>query len=382
MNSAKILKLLDDEIDPITTNTNVMFSQKSRQFLKKIFEGLSKYKPGNVTPISIPNLSKSIQYANVPPSIQREIRNSTMKGFCSMFSISYRVVGVYIYAVNLDKTEARKMIQRIREWLWLAYQWAPEKCSQQLTIYIYLTDAQKVLPKKGENIEQTHANTAFTTPCAKQTEITIYRKEEWFKVFIHETFHCLGLDFSQMDNKETKDIMLSMFPVKSEVNLSETYCEVWAELINVMLILYRYIENFDDLINKTCFLMRYENMFSMFQCAKVLEFFDLPYEKLIEKKETEKYKEQTNVLSYYIIKTVLISNLNSFIEWCSTNNGVGGLCFSNNKKALVKYCELIRKHYKNPGLVSNIQKSYTWIKTNKKKSLQYELSTLRMSLIE
>ena len=32
------------------------------------------------------------------------------------------------------------------------------------------------------------------------------------------------------------------------------------------------------------------------------------------------YKENTNVLSYYIIKTVLLNNYQSFLEWCNKNN--------------------------------------------------------------
>ena len=39
------------------------------------------------------------------------------------------------------------------------------------------------------------------------SEIIIFRNEEWFKVFVHETFHLFGVDFSNMSNlKKSKDI--------------------------------------------------------------------------------------------------------------------------------------------------------------------------------
>ena len=45
-------------------------------------------------------------------------------------------------------------------------------------------------------LDQDNCNTAVTYACAIKGECLIYRKEEWFKVLIHETMHALCLDFS------------------------------------------------------------------------------------------------------------------------------------------------------------------------------------------
>ena len=64
-----------------------------------------------------------------------------------------------------------------------------------------MTPIKKVLPSSPFVIlSPTHANTAVTTTCTADGEICLFRKEEIFKVFIHETFHSLGLDFSSMSN--------------------------------------------------------------------------------------------------------------------------------------------------------------------------------------
>jgi hypothetical protein len=63
----------------------------------------------------------------------------------------------------------------------------------------------------------------------------LYRMEEWFKVFIHETFHCLGLDFSGMNVSNSNKQILQLFPGCSrdmDVRVYETYCEIWAETLD------------------------------------------------------------------------------------------------------------------------------------------------------
>ena len=62
------------------------------------------------------------------------------------------------------------------------------------------------------------------------------------------------------------------------------------------------------------FFIHFERTYSFFQLVKTLNFMGLTYKDLYS--ETEKssimrenlYKEKSNVLSYYIIKTILINN--------------------------------------------------------------------------
>jgi hypothetical protein len=143
--------------------------------------------------------------------------------------------------------------RRIIVWLDVVLQFSGKDCATTLDCYLFLTDDVKLLPKKsiisasdlmfdgGEGITQTNANTAFTYACTPSAKIVLFRMEEWFKVFIHESFHCFGLDFSQMDITESNKQMSKLFP-KCQPNMDfriyETYCETWAETINAAFIAY------------------------------------------------------------------------------------------------------------------------------------------------
>jgi L-rhamnose isomerase len=73
-------------------------------------------------------------------------------------------------------------------------------------IYIYHTSLLKILPNTNVDIlNENNVNTAFTRTCPSNSEIVVFRKEEWFKVFIHETFHSFGIDFASMNTSTKSD---------------------------------------------------------------------------------------------------------------------------------------------------------------------------------
>ena len=118
-------------------------------------------------------------------------------------------------------------------WLIVLDKYSDKLCSKSLKIQFLMTDVKKKLPPNEMHLlGPSHCNSAVTYACAPKGEMLIFRKQEWFKVFIHETFHSYGLDFSTMDtlyfNKKIKDI----YPIKSEFNLFESYTEFWATIIN------------------------------------------------------------------------------------------------------------------------------------------------------
>ena len=82
-------------------------------------------------------------------------------------------------------------------WLTIISKISSPNCSKELNIFVYFTSLKKELPESQHMILQANnVNTAFTTTCPVNSDIVIFRQEEWFKVFIHETFHNFALDFS------------------------------------------------------------------------------------------------------------------------------------------------------------------------------------------
>lgn len=232
-------------------------------------------------------------------------------------------------------------LYRIYLWLFIAGKYASSKCSNEMNIHIYFTDHLKKLPqKKGVPFQEIHANTAFTTVCAPSTNVHIFRKEEWFKVFIHETFHNLGLDFSTMNVSELDQNMNRVFPLKKDLGIFETYCEMWAVVMSSL-----FEAHFSTRGSKEAVLIKMEKIllqqaiYSVFQAAKVLDHHGLTYQDVLSK-SLSKYKETTYVFSYYILKSILLFGLEDFLDFCIYYNK-NTIDFDKNANTVLKYGELI-----------------------------------------
>jgi hypothetical protein len=212
-------------------------------------------------------------------------------------------------------------------------------CSNHLKVYIALNPQKKFLPKRGEPIDRQNANTAFTFSCKRNNEIHIFRQEEWFKVFIHETFHSFCLDFSDIDNIQT--LGNNIFSIKTNLYLFECYAETWATIIHSIFVLYNQEpikQSFTiDIYSKSNKLFETEIMFSLFQCCKIMKHHNIDYNMLCNSKNIQ-YSENTPVMSYYFFKSILFFHYDTFITWCQNNND-NLLTFNNNN--VHKYANLI-----------------------------------------
>jgi len=305
-------------------------------------------------------------------------------------------------------------VDNILLWLVFISNYSSKNCAKELTIFLYMTNLQKNLPsfnttKIGEN----HANTAFTKTCPKNSEIVIFRKEEWFKVLMHETFHNFGLDFSDMNNDICVSKILNIFPIDSEVNLYEAYSEFWAKIMNVIFCSYSHLNlpdnnnnnkikiNLKQFLINCEFLLNCENKFSCFQMIKVLDFMNLKYKQLYQKGQQSDlirkrlYKEDTNVFAYYVITFIFVNNFNQFLEWCSKNNNqhqnqYNLLEFNKTDNNQKKLCEFIIKKYNSESLLDEVKCMELFFSKFKQKSQsqsqsqssKYLLNNLRMTVCE
>ena len=402
--STTLTQFLGSNINPIIKSKfhKTQFSIKSKQIIEQLFNQIRNSNDMAILEEFniIKKHSDEIDYGKnfdwCPPEVKTQIKKMEKLQYQSEFEVGGRDVTVYLICNSKTTVQAfQEVISKVYTWLSIAFQYSSIKCSKRMNIYLHFTDLKKVLPKQGEPIREIHANTAFTTFCKPSTEIHLFREEEWFKVLIHESFHCLGLDFSEFDHSETNKQVLSMFPVNSDVRIFETYCETWAELLNTMFITFYSSNNSSDnqtLIRTVCLLLDQERIFSMFQCVKVLNFYGLDYSDLYEKttkahlNRLHRYKESTHVLSYYIIKSIFMFYLNDFIEWCVDHNEQV-LNFNKEprqiKKNMTEYCDFIGERYNSAEytrILSIIDSWFENIHPHKMKSV--ELQTLRMTMYE
>jgi len=317
-------------------------------------------------------------------------------------------------------------IRRAVVWLDVALRFSGETCANELNCYFFFTDDTKHLPasttsfaKKqmpggmGTPITQKNANTAFTWACMPSSKIILFRFEEWFKVFIHESFHCFGLDFAKMEQTQEQTKQLStLFPVCKngmDFRIYETYCETWAETINALFIAYCENHNHNNKPNRTTrrhtihrhtleiskimkgveALLRNERSFSIYQMVKVMRHHHLTYADLqcldtLEKQNT--YSEETQVFSYYIVKPIFMYYLNEYIEWCYKHNErENTLYFVKTEENVEKYVQLLSALIKLPEFrkaVLEEEHRQSRVTYEDKSSSTLAKTTLRMSLYE
>jgi hypothetical protein len=270
----------------------------------------------------------------------------------------------------------------------------PNNCSQILTTYLYFTNKKKIIPESNITILNVkHVNTAYTVDCLKKSEIIVYRKEEWFKVFIHETIHNFSLDFASMNLNKFNEKIKGLFPINIEFNVYESYCETWARMINILFCSYTSL-NLNDKknlnFNKFYFyfegLLKLELTFSLYQCNKVLDFMGLTYNHLNNHTSeniitiSNLYRENTSVFSYYILTSLFLTNYTYFLKWCKTNNDKI-IRFKKSESNLNEFYLFIKQFYKNKTFIDNL--NYIKMMSNKhNKDFGHLNQSLRMTLLE
>ena len=377
------------------------FSKKAAKFLSSVFENirLADEDYDNVDLVSSPpfknEVPKGSNYQLCPEKARNHIENMKSTGQSCRFSVNGHKISVQIVHEGTHKTNFSKMFHKIYLLLHLLTKHSRKECSQSLTIYLYLTTMKKTLADCDRDciIGEDNANTAFTFACKKVNEVYLYRKEEWFKVLCHELFHSFGLDFSEYDCGEVDQEMFKVIPIKTDLRLYESYTELWGELLNAIFIVHTSSKNGEPVekkIKKLELLLYQERMFSIYQSSKVLTHFGMSYDDLYSTtdnamKSRKSFRETTPILSYYIIKNILMFHIGAFIEWCDEhNNGLLEFNKVDTKKNIDQFIGFIREHYKSSQLVESMDQARTWFihQENTKRTDKTPITTLRMSLLD
>jgi hypothetical protein len=312
--------MLIDIVEPILDEIKVpVASTSSKQVIKSLISRIKQVRISGIKSYSstislreqIPSCSLLTNSSFIPEHVRDYIEKESK--FYDTHEYTYKGRQFKIIMVYDDVHSERKKGIETDMFKWLSIIVDMGKlaanCAQTTTIYCYMTPFKKELPKsRGDILSYDNANSAVTTACSSSNEICIFREEEMFKVFIHETFHAFNLDFSlQLTNSHSKQ-MKQMFHVKSEFNIYETYAETWAEIINIL-----FLSGDAGVANK---MLQAEVAFSLHQLNKVLAYMGLDYSDVINNKAIHKYKEETNVFCYYVLKAIVLFYWSDFIEFC------------------------------------------------------------------
>ena len=321
---------------------------------------------------------KLIQRKKYSELFESKFVPSKIKSYVEGYMKGYLVVKTYLCNVEVEVIYAlfkqseinnlRKVEKRIKKTLrilrFLLFYVGTSNKVKKITINLYLTNFKKTLPKNiVKTLNEENCNSALTYACAEEGEVLIFREEEWKKVLIHELFHSLCLDFSGISYLLLKDKFKDLLKVKSEYEISEAYCEFWATILNSCFISYDILDDKEDYEQfglYTEFCVQFERIFSLFQLVKVLDYMGLRYKDLISdgkmarSLKTILFKEETNVLAYYIIKTILLFDYDKFLFWCEKYN-ISLVKFDKSQINLRRFGNYFEEKYKNSRLIKSIQ---------------------------
>lgn len=358
----------------VNTLPPLRLSSKSNDMIYTIFKKLqqanrlAKKMMPNLQIEKLSSLPEGNNFGYINASIQSTIRTNCTHYIRFTIKLPNRDFVVHICTENTKYSCSQKTrIRKILLWFLFVNPFVPSSlCSKTVDVFIYCISTKKYLPSlKLDVIDENHVNTAFTTGCNVHTSVYIYREEEWYRALIHESFHNLGLDILELDSRiiereETK--IKKYFPAVSinDLRFNETYCELWGRILNSMIftILYPSLNMNSMTMNKikknntqTNNLKRNnitqsrrdlrnliarwkqnmvcERVFSIIQCVKLLNHFNLSYSDLIDTTKVSQYIEKTQGFSYYVLTSVFMVFLSELLEVCATQ-------YSSAKKKRIK----------------------------------------------
>jgi len=193
-------------------------------------------------------------------------------------------------------------------------------------VTFFLTPFQKKLNTNTNTnvLGAKNVNSGFTYPYLKTGVTFIYRKEEFFKVFIHESIHYYGIDkalHKDFSNDAKYNInynkFINSFNIRPQdianIGINEALTEYWAFIIYII------AQSYKKSITLANFIYEFENSYKLellhiiFQVVKILNYNKLTYSEFLTK-SSKQYKETSHIFSYYIVKTLLVYNHSDLLK--------------------------------------------------------------------
>lgn len=226
------------------------------------------------------------------------------------------------------------------------------------TVNILYISSKKQFPPKGEILSADNINSGCTYG---NSSICIWRSEELYKVLLHELIHLFNLDFTMKTENDTEllETVNSLFHIEGSNVLNEAFTEILAITLHSILI--GLILSFEKVIY-------YEKLFTHLQIAKIIMHFNgTCFDDLFN----ITIKQTTSVLSYIIIKGILLNNYDKFINYLNEY-------YLKNKQRYKKYRELLLSLLNTSSLDKNlIDKFIVYLNNNNNEFIN---STFRMSV--
>ena len=239
-----------------------------------------------------------------------------------------------------------------------------------------------------------NVNSGFTNPFLINGLTFIYRNEEFFKVFIHESIHYYGIDkalLKDLNSNDNYNKFINLFNITNKgsinIGINEGLTEFWTFIMYICSLSYKKEVTLPNFIYEVERLYKIELAHILFQLVKILNYNNLTYSQLLNK-SNHKYSESSHIFSYYIVKTLLVYNIEDLYK-----SNIFDLNFSNNINiclkpdiiSINKFLNILFKYALDTNfikLVTKVTDFYNNYKNYKNENVNYKqefiLNNLRM----
>lgn len=375
--------LIDNEIKEYLNNSNCLqdkeciswLDNKGHHKLQDIYQLMkSQHLPKNMSNILNQIYPKEIYQDIYSKFTSVNIQNNIEKNL--HYINIYQYSNIKIIAIKDSLDSIYNYIKQLIIFIMVMLSFTNNQ-NKTIEIKIFLTDAKKKINPnyKYLGIDEVNTGSTYRGDCSS---VLIWRKEEAYKVILHELCHCLSFDFELPDNLEIKiRDMFPQIPKNNEIRVYEAYVEMWGLIIHMNLLSSKLNINIDEIYLHEC-------CFSLIQVAKILKHFGFTNWNQFYNNTNYKsnYQQRSSILSYYIIKTSFLFNLDYFLKWCQTNNlEYPYINFNNSSKTIYhSYINLIQYCCDDILFQNNI--NYYLTNSNLFENNDFLKNTLRMSCYE
>tara|TARA_B100001248_G_scaffold248772_1_gene221360 strand:+ start:1267 stop:2253 length:987 start_codon:yes stop_codon:yes gene_type:complete len=269
---------------------------KDIKYLNDLLSLLKKHYVKSSFKFKSSNKSFSVDSQFISSNIMNNIHNYNKVYECNLPNIDCIIFTKHL--TNKVKLDIQLMINRFNTMInFFKYNNISFNTDKFTFIYVS-TDYKKVFPDKNNILGPNEINSGMSY--FYENKIYIWREEECLKVFLHELFHCLGFDRFLINSKCN---LKSFFNVSNHLSCNEGYNELCALIYHCCFLTIENKKlNLIELIEKN-------RLFTLYQIKQILQ-----HQNFQTLNRYKKFKQNTSVFSYFILKGFYLFYINELIE--------------------------------------------------------------------
>jgi hypothetical protein len=224
----------------------------------------------------------NITFANVSVKLLFESDKIVHEELCNLYD---RIVTIIRWLLTITKNE-----------------------DHELNLYVFMSDYKKHINISDPYIGYSEINSGMSFNDGINSHILIFRKEELYKVLIHEILHNVEWDIHDCDDKDSPNyisLKMNISPTCRQILLNEAYTELMANYLHSMFYAFKHGLRLKDVLKE-------EKEFSRIQANKLMRSMNVTSIKYF--KTPNNFVQYTSALSYYIIKYFLMDYIDKMLS--------------------------------------------------------------------